>query len=109
MQRLVFFMEDRVMLDMNGNDEKTGKRKHPKFITGRDLKASTLGWELALPIVAGPVIGHFVDVRFQTKPVFTLLSFGFGLVTGIYFIVKFILREFLEIRIKGQEGKKKNE
>ena len=41
----------------------TVKRKYYPQLSGRDLRASSIGWEIALPIVAGPVIGYFVDKR----------------------------------------------
>ncbi len=28
-------------------------------VSSRDLRATTIGWEIALPIVIGPVIGFF--------------------------------------------------
>ncbi len=94
---------------MGAFDTKHGKKKNPRRLTGRDLKASTLGWELALPITLSPVAGHFIDVHFNTKPVFTLIAFVFGLLTGCYFLIKFMVYESYEIRKKKMEDKKENE
>ena len=60
-------------------------------ISGRDLRASSIGWELAVPIIGGPVIGYFIDKRFGTGVSFTLILLGVGLFVGIYNLIRFII------------------
>lgn len=56
------------------------------------LVALSLGWELALPIFAGVLIGHFLDRWLETGLTFTLglLTLGIGL--GYYSLARFIQR-----------------
>jgi len=60
-------------------------------ISGRDLRASSIGWELAVPIIGGPVIGYFIDKRFESGVTFTLILLGLGLFIGIYNLIRFII------------------
>lgn len=45
-------------------------------------RVGTLGWVLALPIVGGAVLGHFIDRRLGTGLTFTLALLLFGLATA---------------------------
>ncbi len=94
---------------MGNAENKQGKKKKIHRLTGRDLKASTLGWELALPIVLSPVGGHFLDLHFDTKPLLTIIGFLFGLLTGGYFLIKFMIYESYELRERNKEDKKDGE
>lgn len=49
-------------------------------LRGRDLVG--LGGLLAGAVVAGTLLGLFIDSRAGTSPVFTLLGVGLGIVTG---------------------------
>lgn len=81
-------------------------RKTNSKLSAIDIKASSIGWELALPIVGGPVIGYFIDRHYQTGATFTLVFLGIGLAAGIGNLIRFIVREFSYI--KESEGKKKD-
>jgi len=43
---------------------------------------TSIGWLLAIPIAAGVLIGHYVDVWLQTGTRWTLALLGAGLVVG---------------------------
>ena len=91
----------------NNLDEEAYKKKKPFKLSSRDLRASAIGWEIVLPIVAGPVAGYFIDRRFQTGVTFTLIFLGIGLITGILNLVRFVVSEFALIK-ETEENKKKN-
>jgi len=63
-------------------------------LSSRDLRASSLGWDLALPIVAGPVIGYFIDKHYLTGHAFTLSLLGLGIIIGTYNLIKFIESDY---------------
>ncbi len=84
------------------------KKRAPAKITGKDLKASSIGWEIALPIVSGPVIGYFLDKKFQTSPKCTLILLGIGLASACVNLIRFIVEEYALIR-SNEEEKKKND
>src|SRR5665648_964535 len=92
---------------MDKNSDPT-TRKYQASLTGRDLRASSIGWEIALPIVAGPVIGYFIDRRYETGVTFTLIFLGVGLAIGVWNLVRFISYEFSLIRNKEEETNKKD-
>lgn len=60
-------------------------------ISGRDLRASSIGWEMAVPIIGGPVLGYFLDKRFATGSTYTLILLGLGLFIGVYNLIRFII------------------
>lgn len=74
-------------------------------LTSIDLKASSIGWELALPIITGPVIGYFIDRYYQRGVFFTLIFLGIGLVVGLGNLIRFILQEYRQMRECEQEDK----
>jgi len=47
-------------------------------------RVGTLGWVLALPIVGGALLGHFIDHRLGTGLTFTLALLLLGLATAGY-------------------------
>ena len=42
-----------------------------------------VGFSLAIWIVAGTLFGRWLDTRFDTRPVFTLILLGAGLAIGL--------------------------
>ena len=83
----------------------TVKRKYYPQLSGRDLRASSIGWEIALPIVAGPVIGYFIDKRVGSGVLYTLILLGVGLLIAIWNFLRFINYEFSLIRNQREEEK----
>jgi F0F1-type ATP synthase assembly protein I len=53
------------------------------------LSAMSLGWELALPIFGGVLLGYALDRWLLTGHVFTLGLLGLGVFTGFYSLWRF--------------------
>lgn len=71
------------------------KKPDPNFwasLWREALLATTLGWELALPIFGGVLGGYFLDRWFGTGHIFTLGLLFLGVVTGYYSLWRFIQR-----------------
>lgn len=51
-----------------------------------------LGWELAVPIAAGAVLGHWLDSRYQSGPAWTFFLLLVGAAAGFYNVLKLIQR-----------------
>ena len=45
---------------------------------------SGLGFTIAIPIVLGTILGHYLDGHFNTGALFTLLGLLLGLVAGFF-------------------------
>jgi F0F1-type ATP synthase assembly protein I len=56
------------------------------------MPATSLGWDLALPIFGGVLLGHLLDRRLDTGYVFTLGLLVLGIFTGFYNVVRSIQR-----------------
>lgn len=56
------------------------------------LAASSLGWDLALPIFGGVVIGYLLDRKLNTSYGFTLGLLVLGTFSGFYNVLRFIRR-----------------
>lgn len=54
------------------------------------LRGSTLGWELALPIFGGVLVGYYLDNRLATGHVFTMGLMTLGLGASAYSLWRFI-------------------
>lgn len=96
-------MNDKNDTGMDENGDLT-KPKYRSSLSGRDLRASSIGWEISLPIVAGPLVGYLIDKRFDTGVTFTLIFLGLGLAIGVWNLVRFIAYEFSLIRSKEQDS-----
>jgi predicted F0F1-ATPase subunit len=70
------------------------------------LAATSLGWDLALPIFGGVLLGHLLDRRLGTRYAFTLGLLVLGIGTGFYNVARSIQRvEARERRRASQEDK----
>jgi F0F1-type ATP synthase assembly protein I len=56
------------------------------------LRATSLGWDLALPIFAGVLGGYLLDRTLGTTYIFTLGLLLLGIVTGFYNVIRSIQR-----------------
>jgi len=64
-----------------------GKHDDETFWSGlwREVAlATTLGWDLAVPIFAGTLIGYYLDKWLQTRHIFTLGLLFLGIVISYY-------------------------
>ena len=65
-----------------------------KLFSSRDLRATTIGWEIAIPIVGGPFLGFILDRQLDSGVRWTLILLGVGLISAIFAVVKHIRYEF---------------
>ena len=70
-------------------DENDKANKHWKHLWRDTLVAMTLGWELALPIFGGVLIGYLLDRWLDMRPVFTMGLLVAGIALGYYNIMRF--------------------
>jgi len=70
------------------------KEKKRMYLTVADL--STMGFAMVLSIVLGLVIGVYLDNRFDTEPIFTLLLIFFGILAGFRVMYRTYMRFFSE-------------
>ncbi len=54
---------------------------------------AAVGLEFSSPMVAGAIVGHYLDLYFKTDPYLTLVMFLMGVFAGFYRLVR-ILRDF---------------
>lgn len=65
----------------------------PWWAAWRDARvAMSLGWDLALPIFGGTLLGHFLDRWLQTHYIFTLGLLVLGVGIGFYNVAQTIRR-----------------
>lgn len=67
--------------------------RRKKLFTSSDLKASAIGWEIAIPIFSGPLIGFFLDRQFGTDVRWTMILMGVGLLVATYSVIKHVNQE----------------
>jgi F0F1-type ATP synthase assembly protein I len=65
------------------------------------LRATSLGWDLALPIFAGVLLGHLLDRLLHANYVFTLGLLLLGIATGFYNVIRSIQRVDTRSRRRG--------
>ena len=54
--------------------------------------ALTIGWDLAIPIFGGVLVGHALDVRLGTGYLFTLGLLTFGVIVAYFNLLRLIQR-----------------
>jgi F0F1-type ATP synthase assembly protein I len=69
------------------------------------LRATSLGWDLALPIFGGVLIGYLLDRALGTTYIFTLGLLFLGIGTGFYNVLRSIRR--LEERCRRQAARRR--
>ncbi len=70
------------------------KEKKKMYLTVADL--STMGFAMVIAIVLGLVAGLYLDSRFGTEPIFTLLFIFGGILAGFRIMYKTYMRFFSE-------------
>jgi len=77
------------------------------------IKAMVLGWDLAVPIFAGVLIGYFLDKYLGTVYIFTIGLLVAGIAVGYYNVARFIRRldridsQRESEKVKGENGQEK--
>lgn len=51
---------------------------------GKMARFTAIAWEFTMPMIAGALIGHLLDIHFRTDPWLTLTLFLLGLFGGFY-------------------------
>lgn len=79
-------------------------KKDSKKFTIKGIGLTTLGWEIAIPIFGGTILGYNLDRLLGTTYVFTISLLFLGISIGYYNIYKRIEYEMLrKDMIKEQE------
>ncbi|HZK16692.1 MAG: AtpZ/AtpI family protein [Anaerolineaceae bacterium] len=61
-----------------------------KLFSSRDMRASAIGWEIAIPIVAGPFFGFVLDRRLDSGVQWTMILLGVGLISAVASVLKYL-------------------
>lgn len=86
-------------------NSKTQKEKK----TFNGIALTTLGWELALPIFGGALLGFQIDRNIiGSSYKFTLLLIAAGIIIGYYNIYKYIQIELLRTKLAKMIQKEKS-
>ena len=76
------------------------------------LTALTIGWDLALPIFGGVLIGHHLDHRLASRYTFTIGLLALGLGVGVYNVARTLQRQLrgdqLRAWYRAQDGEERN-
>lgn len=56
------------------------------------LASSSIGWEIALPIAGGALLGQLVDRALSTTVIFTLVFLFLGVASGAYNLIRHVQR-----------------
>jgi len=70
---------------------------------------TSLGWDLALPIFGGALLGHLLDRWLETGYAFTLGLLVLGVFTGFYNVVRSIQRVDARGRQRAKQEDETNE
>ena len=72
--------------------ENEGDERFWKIFWREALRATTLGWDLAIPIFGGVLIGYLLDRLLGTDYIFTLGLLMMGIFVSYYNLARFIQR-----------------
>ncbi len=84
-------------------------KKNDRDVWSTALAATSLGWDLALPIFGGVLLGHFLDRWLDTGYAFTLGLLILGIVTGFYNVARAIRREIARDQRRVEQEKQRYE
>lgn len=85
------------------------EEKNKKKFSLKGIGLTSLGWEIALPIFGGVIIGHYLDSLLNTTYQFTLSLLGLGIFIGYYNIFKRIQVELLRKNLMNQKKKEEDQ
>lgn len=75
---------------------------HRKKRMVRDMVSTSLGWEMAIPIIGGALLGYKLDQLLNTAPLLTIGLLLLGIGFGYYSLYKVIELELLRLKQKKQ-------
>lgn len=102
-------MENKEQLQVKQTGEEEVKTRRNRWLSGQDLRATTIGWEIALPIVFGPLIGFIIDRNKGTGVRWTLILLGVGLTVAVASVIRHINYEFHLMERENENAKKEKE
>jgi predicted F0F1-ATPase subunit len=82
------------------------EKKQKKKISLKGIGLTALGWEIALPIFGGVILGYNLDRWLETNYMFTLGLLGLGIFIGYYNIYKRIEVEMLRKKLSDKQNQK---
>ncbi|MFU8826186.1 MAG: AtpZ/AtpI family protein [Brevefilum sp.] len=85
------------------------ENKNQKKAKFKGIGLTTLGWEIALPIFGGVILGFYLDRWLKTTYMFTLSLLGLGIMIGYYNIYKRIEIEMLRKKLSDDQKNKENQ
>lgn len=85
----------------------TGKKQNKNSLA-KSASLISLGWELALPIFLGVLIGYQLDQFLERRYVFTLIFLFAGIGTGYYNLYKTIELDYLQTKVSHLRSKKED-
>jgi len=77
-----------------------------KKIRVKNISLTTLGWELALPIFGGALLGYYLDKSLGTDHFLTFILLIAGIFMGYYNLVKVIELEMLRTKVAQKRDKR---
>lgn len=96
------YLEDR----LHGTEDDRPLRKRRLF-SGQDLRATTIGWEIAIPLIAGPFLGFMLDRSLDSGVRWTITLMVVGLISAIAALVKYVRYEFYLMKKELEADKEK--
>jgi predicted F0F1-ATPase subunit len=82
------------------------ENKNQKKARLKGIGLTTLGWEIALPIFGGVILGFYLDRWLNTTYMFTLSLLGLGIMIGYYNIYKRIEVEMMRNKLSNDQKNK---
>lgn len=76
--------------------------------TLKGIGLTSLGWEIAIPIFGGVILGYHLDRLLNTTYIFTLSLLFLGIAIGYYNIYKRIEFEMLRKNLMNDKNQKEN-
>lgn len=73
-----------------GAEQSEPRLRKQVFLRGRDLRASAIGWEIAIPIFLGPLTGFLIDRANQTGVRWTIILLIAGVTAAVISVVRYI-------------------
>ncbi|MBN1265317.1 MAG: AtpZ/AtpI family protein [Anaerolineales bacterium] len=97
--------------DPNGGSEPSEKReaRQLQVLWREALRAMSLGWDLAIPIFGGVLLGNMLDRWLGTGHIFTLGLLMLGVMTAYYNLGRVIQRLRKADRARDNQRKKEKE
>lgn len=95
-----------------GEAKRKASRRVWRATWRQTLTTLTIGWDLALPIFGGVLLGHYLDRQLGKGYVFTMGLLVLGLGVGMYNVTRTLQRELrrdqFRVRYRTQQQEEEN-